>query len=108
MWRGMMGACLLGLLRAMPLSAQEAAFLRAAPVAPPDGQLCPLPGTDLAPPASAPTPDEVRSVEAMPWQTVWGLLGLRAIPAGPTTAPNGVIYHPNFSIDLNFNCWVWR
>src|SRR5438309_4454619 len=98
MRQGMMGAWLLGLLGAMPLSAQETAFLRAAPVVSPDGRLCPVPGTDLAPPARASVAEEVGPVEALPWQTVWGLIGIRAIPAGPKTAPNGVVYHPNFSI----------
>ena len=43
-----------------------------------------------------------------PWQTAWGVTGLRVIPAGPKTAPNGEVYHPNFSLDLNFNFWLWR
>jgi hypothetical protein len=38
---------------------------------------------------------------------VWGLVGLRAIPAGPKIAPNGEEFHPNFSLDFNFNCWIW-
>jgi hypothetical protein len=33
---------------------------------------------------------------------------LRVIPAGPKVAPNGLEYHPNFSLDLDFNCWLWR
>jgi hypothetical protein len=59
-------------------------------------------------PARPSLPDEVGSVEALPWQTVWGVVGLRAIPAGPKIAPNGEEYHPNFSMDLNFNFWLWR
>jgi hypothetical protein len=35
-------------------------------------------------------------------------VGLRGIPAGPRTAPNGLEYHPNFSLDLDFNFWLWR
>lgn len=97
-----MGALLLGLLGAMPLSAQEPTLPRATPAGSPDGQGCPVPGT------GASTPEEVGPVEAFPWQTAWGLVGLRAIPAGPKTAPNGELYHPNFSIDFNFNCWIWR
>jgi hypothetical protein len=34
--------------------------------------------------------------------------GFRVIPAGPKVAPNGVEYHPNFSLDLDFNLWLWR
>jgi hypothetical protein len=63
-------------------------------------------------PVDAPTPavtvEEVVPVGAPTWQTAWGLAGLRAIPAGPKTAPNGFEYHPNFSLDLNLNIWIWR
>ena len=104
---GLMAAGLLGLLGAMPLSAQETAFPGDA-AASPDCQLCPFRDSVPASPPQAPTPDEVGQVEVLPWQTVWGLAGLRAIPAGPKVAPNGQEYHPNFSIDVDFNCWVWR
>jgi hypothetical protein len=53
------------------------------------------------PPPSEPAP-------APAWQTAWGLGGLRVIPAGPKIAPNGLEYHPNFSLDLDVNLWVWR
>jgi hypothetical protein len=46
--------------------------------------------------------------QAVPWQTAWGLVGLRIIPEGLRTAPNGQIYHPNFSLDANLNIWLWR
>jgi hypothetical protein len=36
------------------------------------------------------------------------LAALRVIPAGPKVAPNGVEYHPNFSMDLDLNGWIWR
>jgi hypothetical protein len=42
----------------------------------------------------------------LPWQPVWGLVGLRVID-GPRIAPNGEKYHPSFSLDLNLNFWVW-
>ena len=103
-----MAALLLGWLGATPLSAQEAAVL--GPVLPafPDGPLCPALGTVPAADAQGATSDEVDTAEALPWQTAWGLVGLRAIPAGPKVAPNGVEYHPNFSMDLNLNGWLWR
>jgi hypothetical protein len=44
----------------------------------------------------------------IPWQTAWGLLGLRAMPTGLRVAPDGLEYHPNFSLDLDVNGWVWR
>ena len=108
MRRGMMLAWLFGLLGAMPLSAQETAFRGAASPGSPDSQLSPVPLTVLASQGRVPTADEVGPVEALPWQTAWGLVGLRVIPAGPKVAPNGQEYHPNFSMDLNFNFWVWR
>ena len=108
MRRAVMAALLFGWLGAMPLSAQETAVLGAAATASPDGQLCPVLGTAPASEAQASTSDEVGLAEASPWQTAWGLVGLRVIPAGPKVAPNGEEYHPNFSMDLDFNCWVWR
>jgi hypothetical protein len=108
MQRAVLVAWLLGLVAATPLSAQETAPPRAIPADSPDGQVCPAPGSDApfeAPPA---TPDGAGLVKALPWQTAWGLVSLHVIPAGPRVAPNGKEYHPNFSLDLNFNWWVWR
>jgi hypothetical protein len=70
------------------------------PAAPPPDPAAPEP-----PPAAA---DESAATAAPPWQTVWGVGGLQVIFAGPKVAPNGGEYHPNFSLDLDFNCWVWR
>jgi hypothetical protein len=42
-----------------------------------------------------------------PLQPVWGVAGLRGIVAGPRTAPNGLTYHPLFSLDLDLNVWLW-
>jgi hypothetical protein len=36
------------------------------------------------------------------------LFAVRVFAAGPKVAPNGQEYHPSFSIDLDFNTWVWR
>jgi hypothetical protein len=30
------------------------------------------------------------------------------MPVGLRVAPNGGEYHPNFSLDLNLNAWLWR
>jgi hypothetical protein len=54
-------------------------------------------------PCAGPGPAEKPS-----WQTAWGLVGLHVIPEGPKTAPNGVEYHPNFTLDLDINLWLWR
>src|SRR5262249_6095301 len=83
-------ALLLGLLEALPLHAQEPACPATAGGCP-DQQYC-------AEPAAQPTPTEGDVLQQeVPWQTVWGLVGLRIIPRGPKIAPNGNEYHPNFS-----------
>jgi hypothetical protein len=107
MYRAVM-AWLLGLLAVTPLSAQESASPRNAPAGPAVAQICPAPA--LVEPATAPAPicEEAGSAQAPPWRTVWGLGAFRVIPAGPREAPNGQEYHPNFSMDLNINCWLWR
>jgi hypothetical protein len=107
MRRTVMAGLLLGWLWAMPLAAQEAAVSGGASTTPYE-QLCPLPATVPAAEARPSTSDEVGPPEAIPWQTAWGLVGFRIIPAGPKVAPNGEEYHPNFSMDLDFNLWIWR
>jgi hypothetical protein len=42
-----------------------------------------------------------------PLKLVWGLAGVRGAAAGPRTAPNGLTYHPMFSLDLDLNIWLW-
>ena len=105
-----MMAWLCVLLGAIPLSAQEAAFLRAAPPNSPDSQLSSSPETVPASLADALTGPVVEAPPSRtaPWLPVWGLAELRAIPEGPKTAPNGREYHPNFDADLNINFWIWR
>jgi hypothetical protein len=99
MRRAVLAALLFGWLGESPLPAQEWA-VPAAPAASTDGSFGPNPETvpsENAPPAEEPA-----------WQTAWGLVGFRVIPAGPKVAPNGEEYHPNFSMDLDFNIWLWR
>ncbi len=111
MRRAMMVAWLFGGLGAMPLSAQEMGYLEDPAADVPDSQVRPVAGAvaaSQAPQAVAPTLEEVGHGGDAPWQAVWGVAGLRIIPAGPKTAPNGAEYHPNFSMDLDFNCWIWR
>src|SRR5436190_124854 len=105
MVRAVLVASLLGLLGAVPLSAQDTAPSGVQNAGSPDCQVGPV--ADIAtPPARAAAAEEVFLGEAPAWQTAWGLVGLRGIPAGPKTAPNGLEYHPNFSLDLDLNFWV--
>jgi hypothetical protein len=74
-------------------------------LAPPD-QTDPVAGPAPACPNSTETAAD--GAAPIPWQTAWGLLGLRAMPTGLRVAPDGREYHPNFSLDLDLNGWVWR
>jgi hypothetical protein len=109
MHRAVLAAWLFGLAGALPLSAQEAVS-RWRPAVPdsPDGQASPIAGPVLVSEAPAPTGDEDGPAEPLPWQPVWGLVETRVFAGGPKIAPNGQEYHPSFSLDLDFNFWVWR
>lgn len=95
---------LLVLLTVPPLEAQPPDPAAGPATVPAD----PAPAPGPCPGATDPGLDGALPPEALPWQTAWGLVGLRAIPAGPKVAPNGLEYHPNFSLDLIFNFWLWR
>jgi hypothetical protein len=97
-------AWLFGLLGAMPLSAQDTtAPLGPAPLASADRQQA-----AVVAPTPPPACPEAGPTDVAPWETVWGLAGLRVFAAGPRVAPNGEEFHPSFSLDLNFNAWLWR
>lgn len=77
------------------------------------------PALDAAAPAEPPpAPDRVVKVEgASPaefteqsetWPLTWGLLGFRGFVTGSQAAPNGVDFEPLFSLDFNFNLWLWK
>jgi hypothetical protein len=107
MYRAVLVAYLFGLVGAMPLSAQEAAFRSGAALPnSPAGQAGPDTGPVLA--SETPASTEVGRAEPLPWETVWGVAGVRVFAAGPKEAPNGVKYHPFHSLDLDFNLWVCR
>jgi hypothetical protein len=38
----------------------------------------------------------------------WGIAGIRGFYAGTRTAPNGLPFDPVFSLDLDFNLWLWQ
>jgi hypothetical protein len=100
MHRALAAAWLVGLVTAMPGFAQETAVPGVVHIGSTDGQPCP--------PSRAASDGESCPAEPSKWETIWGLVGLRAIPEGPKIAPNGKEYHPNFSMDLDFNFWIWR
>jgi hypothetical protein len=108
MRRAVLVAWLLGLLGALPLSAQESAVRCGACLDCPIGCPGPVAGAVGACPAAVLNSAELAPGEELPWQTAWGLVGLRIFAAGPKVAPNGQEYHPSFTGDLNFNFWVWR
>ena len=108
MRRAVTAALLLGWLGTTSLPAQEALVVAPAPAAPPAAVLFQVVELNPAPASPVSTCDEIGPAEPPAWQTAWGLVGLRAIPAGPKVAPNGEEYHPNFSMDLDFNFWIWR
>lgn len=74
----------------------------------PSGSL-PTPNTDAPstpPPPSSPLPPG--SVGSDPVSSVWGIVGMRGFPYGQSMGSNGNEYHPLFSLDLDFNIWLWR
>jgi len=74
----------------------------------PDGPgdaLLPPPDAAASPGAAALPPG---TIAAAPVPTVWGIVGLRGFPYGETMASNGNEYNQLFSMDLNFNIWLWR
>jgi hypothetical protein len=91
----------------MPLFADEPAASLLDPPMLPYMQLDPTAGAVPCEDTRTPALDQV-GPPAVPWQTVWGLAGVHVIPDGPKFAPNGEEYHPNFSLDLDFNLWLWR
>jgi hypothetical protein len=100
-------ALLFAWLGTLPLSADEPAASVAEATPLPDRQDCPPPKFPAYADSGTPRAGGVDAFDTSSWRTAWGLAGIRFIPAGPKEAPNGEEYHPNFSIDLDFNIWVW-
>ena len=63
---------------------------------------------------SAPSPPAAEAINEKlraPVQSsslVWGLAGFRGFATGAQAAPNGVEFKPLFSLDFNFNLWLWH
>ena len=104
MHRAAAAAGLLALLAAPLLRAQDAATPPHYVIA----QVAFLSDAAPAPKPPAAAVPETCPVDAPLWQPPWGWADLRIIPEGPKVAPNGEEYHPNFSMDLDLNAWVWR
>ena len=66
-----------------------------------------LPPAEISQP-TMPSPLPPGSVASDPVSSVWGIVGLRGFPYGQTMASNGNEYNQLFSLDLNFNIWLWR
>lgn len=109
MYRTVLVAWLLGLVAATPVSAQEVAVQGdAAATATPNGPPAANASSVAVPDPFCPKPVEGVPPEERNWEVVWGVVGIRVFFAGPKEAPNGVLYHPSFTLDLDFNYWVWR
>jgi hypothetical protein len=63
----------------------------------------PMPAS-TPPPPGAQLPDPVDRLGPL----VWGVAGVRGYALGERTAPNGVGYDALFSLELDFNLWLWR
>jgi hypothetical protein len=71
---------------------------------------------DTAPAAAEPTPAPLPAADAAAPVVdprtlsvpVWGIVGLRGFAFSEQVAPNGLEYRPLFSLDLDFNFWLYR
>ncbi len=99
---------LLGLLLTKSLFAQGPTLPEPVATASLDDQLDPTPQTAPLTETPAANREDGSVPPEVPWQTAWGLVGLRFIPDGVRMAPNGLRYHPNFSLDVSLNWWFWR
>jgi hypothetical protein len=101
-------AWLVGVLGAMPVGAQEPVVSGPPSVVPQVGEMRPAPEPGPVASEQDALPHDVSPGGAAPWQTIWGVGGLRAIPDGVKIAPDGAEYHANFSLDANVNFWIWE
>lgn len=63
--------------------------------------IMPVPGADCEPISTL-------SAEERRYQSVWGAVDAKLFPDAGRVAPNGISYNPLFSLDLDFNLWLWR
>ncbi len=64
---------------------------------------------ELVSPPSGPESLKGPEIEVnKPGPDVWGVVGLRGYVYGDQVAPNGLEFHPLFSLDLDFNLWISR
>jgi len=74
-----------------------------AALAPPWEVTCDLPAAQSAPNPRLPFDDPPAQRE---FRAVWGIAGTGG-DYGQRTAPNGVVYRPDYHIDFDFNIWLW-
>jgi hypothetical protein len=65
-------------------------------------------GTPIAADGACHEPPFLEGEEERRFQWVWGEVDARVFPDAGRVAPNGVSYNPLFSLDLDFNIWLWR
>jgi hypothetical protein len=59
-------------------------------------------------PVVVPVPEgQAAQAPLPPAPLVWGVLGMRGYFYGDQVAPNGLEFHPLFSLDTNLNLWLW-
>jgi hypothetical protein len=95
-------AVLCGLWGATTARAQEAAPLLPGVVPPVVSEFVPACAADC------PALDVSRPGLERVLPLTWGVLGFRGYAFGDAVAPNGVEFNPFFTLDLDFNLWLWR
>src|SRR5947209_12781172 len=82
-------ALLLGSSGAATLSAQDSTTGGTTNGQMPQATLRPVTAAVLPAALVAEAAEDAATATASPWQTVWGIVGLRAIPSGPKVEANG-------------------
>jgi hypothetical protein len=84
-----------------PDAADDAPDPTAGAELPPDTAALPDTLSETSPLTAAPAPAGFSPA-------VWGIVGARGYPYGDNIASNGQEFKQLFSVDLNFNIWLWR
>src|SRR5262245_27384699 len=96
------------LLKTAAVCGQEPVFDMPLPSTPADVELLPVPQAWCgSPDLMGMTPRIQSECHAIRQHYVWGIAGLKAVIGGEKIAANGVPFDPLFSVDLDFNLWLW-